>query len=201
MGPLDIRDLAGEELGEAAGVLGRGMRDNPLHLRVFGDDPVRREAALSRVFAALLLQYREKGAILGAFAGRRLTGVCAMVLPGRCQPTGLEKVALLRGVLSGNSLGATMAALRWTSAWARRDPAAAHWHLGPVAVERDLQRKGIGGALLKVFCERMDAAARLAYLETDKSDNVRFYERFGFEVVSEAEVIGVRNWFMTRVPR
>ncbi len=24
------------------------------------------------------------------------------------------------------------------------------------------------------------------------------YERFGFEVSDEAEVIGVRNWFMTR---
>jgi len=28
--------------------------------------------------------------------------------------------------------------------------------------------------------------------------NVRLYERFGFVVEGEADVIGVKNWFMTR---
>ena len=32
----------------------------------------------------------------------------------------------------------------------------------------------------------------------DKRENVAFYERFGFEVVGEDEVLGVRNWFMLR---
>ena len=44
----------------------------------------------------------------------------------------------------------------------------------------------------------MDSAGALAYLETDKPENVRFYERFGFEVVTEDDVVGVHNWFMTR---
>lgn len=35
-------------------------------------------------------------------------------------------------------------------------------------------------------------------LETDKSENVRFYDRFGFTVRGQAEVIGVQNWFMQR---
>jgi hypothetical protein len=47
------------------------------------------------------------------------------------------------------------------------------------------------------FCSRLDARA-LAYLETDKAENVRLYQRFGFKVVAEAEVLGVRNWFMSR---
>ena len=34
----------------------------------------------------------------------------------------------------------------------------------------------------------------------DKRENVAFYERFGFEVVGEDEVLGVRNWFMLRSP-
>jgi ribosomal protein S18 acetylase RimI-like enzyme len=46
----------------------------------------------------------------------------------------------------------------------------------------------------------MDAAGEDAYLETDKPENVRFYERFGFEVVGEQEVIGVPNWYMARRP-
>ncbi len=124
-----------------------------------------------------------------------------MVVPGSCRPTPREKVGLLPAVFSGNSLTTVISVLRWTSAWARHDPAEAHWHLGPVGVERDLQGKGIGSALLKVFCDRMDAARVLAYLETDKSENVRFYKRFGFEVVAADYVIGVRNWFMARPHR
>jgi len=49
-----------------------------------------------------------------------------------------------------------------------------------------------------LFSARMDAAGEDAYLETDKPINVRFYERFGFEVVGEQEVLGVPNWFMVR---
>lgn len=34
------------------------------------------------------------------------------------------------------------------------------------------------------------------HLETDKRENVRFYERFGHEVIGNHQVIGVPNWFM-----
>jgi hypothetical protein len=37
-------------------------------------------------------------------------------------------------------------------------------------------------------------------LETDKPENVRLYERFGFEVRCHAFVLGVQNWFMWRQP-
>jgi ribosomal protein S18 acetylase RimI-like enzyme len=179
-----VRDLRVDETAAAAGVLGHGMRDNPLHQCVFGADAARRESALRRLFTELLAQCHPKGAILGAFAGDDLVGVCAMVRPGRCQAGLREKLGL--------------AALRWTSAWTRHDPQEPHWHLGPVGVRRDLQGHGVGTALLRTFVERMDARRDLAYLETDKQANVPFYERFGFEVVARAPVLGIPNWFMAR---
>ena len=54
--------------------------------------------------------------------------------------------------------------------------------------------------MLAAFAERMDAAREPAYLETDKPENVRFYQRFGFEVTSEATVLSTANWFMWRRP-
>jgi hypothetical protein len=36
------------------------------------------------------------------------------------------------------------------------------------------------------------------YLETDKPENVRFYEKFGFTVQREEELIGVPTWYMWR---
>jgi hypothetical protein len=47
----------------------------------------------------------------------------------------------------------------------------------------------------------MDDDRALSYLETDKSENVRFYEKFGFTVNAEAKILGIPNWFMSRSPR
>lgn len=52
--------------------------------------------------------------------------------------------------------------------------------------------------MLAAFAARMDAAHQPAYLETDKPENVRFYQRFGFQVTSEATVLSTPNWFMWR---
>jgi len=198
MDQLEIRELTRSETDGAAAVLGRGMRDNPLHVSVFGSNEDRREAALTQLFAALLRQYISKGQILGAFFSGPLIGVCAMVRPGRCQPTTAEKLRLLPAIVSGSSLGGAIRVFSWTAAWSGLDPKDAHWHLGAVAVERHMQGKGVGSKLLREFCSRMDASQSMAYLETDKRDNVLFYERFGFEEVAEQQVLGVPNWFMAR---
>jgi hypothetical protein len=60
------------------------------------------------------------------------------------------------------------------------------------------QRRGVGSLLMEVFRAQVDASGEEAYLETDKPGNVLFYERFGFEVISEQDVLGVPNWFMLR---
>jgi hypothetical protein len=54
--------------------------------------------------------------------------------------------------------------------------------------------------MLRVFCTSIDAYCAVVYLETDKPENVPFYQRFGFAVIAAAEVLGVPNWFMCRPP-
>jgi predicted N-acetyltransferase YhbS len=88
--------------------------------------------------------------------------------------------------------------LQWTQAWAIRDPAAPHWHLGPVAMDAHLQGKGIGSRLLAEYCRRLDSAGASGYLETDKPENVKSYSRFRFHSVGAARVLNTPNWFMLR---
>jgi hypothetical protein len=59
----------------------------------------------------------------------------------------------------------------------------------------------VGSLIVQEHCRRLDRAREVGYLETDKRQNVHFYERFGFEVIAEEPVIGVPNWFMRREPR
>ena len=108
---------------------------------------------------------------------------------------------MIPAVVFGNPIRAPLRVMRWIGEWSRRDPAEPHWHLGPVAVDSHLRGKGIGGAMLAQFCRRMDDCGSLSYLETDKSANVGFYHKFGFVITAEAKVLGVPNWFMSRVPR
>ncbi len=199
--PATLRELHRPELAAAARLLGHGMCENPVHIQAFGPDREHRARAVARFFAPVLRGLYQRGSILGAFRGLTLVGVCGIAPPGRCQPGAGEKLSILPAVLFGNALGTSSRVKRWVGEWSRRDPAEPHWHLGPVAVDPDVQRQGIGGAMMNDFCGRMDDRAALSYLETDKSENVRFYQKFGFAVVAEAEVLGVRNWFMSRPPR
>jgi ribosomal protein S18 acetylase RimI-like enzyme len=193
---IEVRDLALLDIPAAAALLGRGMRDNPLHRRAFGENPARREADLAGLFAGVLPRTLREGTILGAFTGGRLDGVCAMVAPGRCRLTIVERARLAPRLLAALGPARLAALLRWTGAWERRDPAEPHWHLGPVGVERERQGQGVGSALLAEFVRR--TAGTSTWLETDKSENVKFYQRFGFVVIREEPVLGTPGWFMRR---
>lgn len=194
-----MRDLSPAEVPAAAAVLGRGMRDNPLHQRALGDDPAFRERALAGVFRAFLrMEVTRKGQVCGAFQDGRLVGVCGMMHPACCQLAPPEKLGLLPRLLMHCGPRGTGRLLAWFGAWSRRDLPEPHWHLGPVGIERELQGRGIGSLLLRHFCALVDAERQAAWLETDKEVNVPFYRKFGFEVVAEEPVLGVANWFMKR---
>jgi ribosomal protein S18 acetylase RimI-like enzyme len=198
---LDLRELEIDEFWEGAQLLGRGMRDNPNNVRTFGADRARRERALARMFLPLLRRARTKGKAFGAFDEAKIVGVYVISAPGRCQLNWCEKIRHSPSILFGNSLLTPPRVLRWTNEWARRDPKESHWHLGPLAVDSHLRGQGIGSALMDAFCAQMDEYRMFSYLETDKAENVGFYQRFGFRVVSEGNVLGVPNWFMARPAR
>jgi ribosomal protein S18 acetylase RimI-like enzyme len=198
-GPIEVRDLRAEEVDAAVGVLARGMRDNPLHVGAYGEDPERRLRCHARLVAGFFRHFQAQQPIVAVEDGT-LVGVTGVARPGTCQPTAVQRLRLLPTMLGmGPRTAARVAS--WFSAWAGHDPDEPHFHLGPLAVDAHLQGRGIGSRIMEEHCRRLDAAGDLGYLETDKPENVRFYERFGFEVVGEDEVIGVQNWFMLRTPR
>ncbi|TDB01423.1 GNAT family N-acetyltransferase [Halomonas marinisediminis] len=200
MEKLEIRALTRAEARTAAGLLGRGMRDNPTHIRAFGADPVRRERTLRRIFVPFLQRQLGEGRVLGAFAGQRLVGVAALAAPGGCQPTLADRGRALPALLA-NGPASALRMRAWVRVWARRDAGMPrHWHLGPLAVAPEWQGQGVGSRLLSRLCDYLDRQRDLGYLETDLPENVRLYRRFGFETLASEPVIGVTHWFMQRQP-
>jgi ribosomal protein S18 acetylase RimI-like enzyme len=199
LGSIEVRDLRPGEVSEAVGVLARGMRDNPLHVAAYGDDPDRRLRCHARLMRGLFRAFPAQQPICALRKGT-LVAVTGVAPVGTCQPTAAQRLRLLPSLIALRPRTASRVG-KWISAWARRDPEEAHVHLGPLAVDAHLQGQGIGSLIMQEHCRRLDRAREAGYLETDKAENVRFYERFAFEVIGEGPVIGVPNWFMLRPPR
>lgn len=195
---LDVRlaPLTAVNRGAAALVIAAAMVRNPIHRSVHGRDDVERLLRLERTFAALLRAHGRPGIV--ALHRGAIAGVAVYGPPGSCPMSADAHERLARELADLPTAGR---ALHARTAWARRDPAEPHWHLGPIAVAPPAQRLGVGAALLRAVLEEVDTEDGVAYLETDVARNVTWYARHGFESVGEEEVLGVACTFMRRAAR
>jgi GNAT superfamily N-acetyltransferase len=193
---VTITSLSAERVQEAGRVLGAAFASSPLERAVRGTIDERQRRGLVVAYTATC---RLPGQVRIALSDHRIAGVIRWVESPRCQLRLREKLAMAPTAITafGRNLPKAMT---WVAAWSKRDPLEPHVHLGPIGVTPELQGLGIGSQMLSVYCEELDVAGKSGYLETDRPENVRLYERFGFEVQDEAELLGVRDWFMWRAP-
>jgi len=194
----EIRTLRNSEHRAAAAVTSRALADSPTSIAMYGDDPL----------AALAGLYRELGPFfellpspqIGAFAGDCVVAAAGMAPPGGC--IGAFMVGDVSQLLDAPlpPVGDPARAHVFWAHWAQADLEEEHWHLGPVGVEPGFQGRGIGGLVMRQTGTWLDEGGRLAWRETDKERNVRFYSALGFEVASVATVLGVETWYMRRDP-
>ncbi len=196
MEAVEVNDLSPDAAAAAARLATRALRDNPMYVAVYGRDLRRRERGLYVLTYSSLVVGRAPH--LCARRHGRLVGVLGVAPPGTPYPTLRELRPVLLPFLRDIR---SFARLSWQlNAWALHAPKEPYWHLGPVAVAPGLQGQGIGSRMMEVLCARLDASGESAYLETDKPENVTFYERFGFTVRGEAPVLGAATVFMYRAP-
>jgi ribosomal protein S18 acetylase RimI-like enzyme len=78
-----------------------------------------------------------------------------------------------------------------------------HWYLFVIGVDPLRQHRGIGSSLLAPTLDRADAQTLPCYLETDRPEDVAFYERHQFRVHTEYSYPsgGPKGWTMIREPQ
>lgn len=197
--PVEVRDQLPSELAAAVAVLASGMRDNPVNVAAYGEDPERRRRSLERMFATLFPVAGAERPIC-ALAGGAVVAVTGVAPPGTCQPTTLQRLRFVPSMIAIGP-GPVSRVAKWLAAWGEREPDQPHSYVGPVAVEPHLQGRAIGSRLMAEHRRRLDAAGEVSYLETDKRENARLLRTPRGRVLDEADVIGVRNWFMIRQPQ
>jgi ribosomal protein S18 acetylase RimI-like enzyme len=189
---FQISFMEKSDIQESAKVLSVAMLNNPLHAAVFLGKGETERIEIEKMFSNLLIELpgivflvKEKQNIIGVMRMKSWEGSKAADDPK--DPKNENDIGWRKSI--------------WHAEWARHEPLSQHWHLGPIGVLPLHQGSGIGSILMERFCKEVDACLAKAYLETDLDKNVRFYEKFGFKVVSESEIFDVKNRYMVRDSR
>ncbi len=199
---MRVVPLKAHQLGRACEVMGRAFRDDQL-LKYLVPDDVKR-ARLAPSFVRKVVRYCwSYGEV---HTTPMLEGVACWLPPGGSAPTftGMLRTGLLTEPLKFGWAGFRrfMDMVSYTEKVHKRAVQGPHWYLWGLGVEPSEQGKGIGGVLMQPILRRGGAEGLPCYLETENERNLPFYERHGFEVVSDGEVPkrGLRVWAMVRNP-
>ncbi len=197
--------LMASQKAQAAQMLARAFLVDPAYAALFPDE-AEREQALQRLFGAVIGYSLVYGLVHTTPA---VEGAACWLSPGnteitlwRILRTGL---ALQRAVASFKPKARRefLAALAYMDEIHKRGAPGPHWYLWAVGVEPGCQGQGIGSRLIQPVLVQADKDGVPCYLETQTERNVAFYERRGFEVVSDGMVPDqtIRIWTMLRQAR
>jgi len=76
-----------------------------------------------------------------------------------------------------------------------------NYFLESIGVDPELQGRGIGSTLLSYLIQQADRERVLSCLSTSELKTTSLYERFGFQVRAETNLMGVPNYHMIREPK
>lgn len=190
---VEVRKYSADRLDDCVTVLAAAFVTNPLHLAAFGQGRMDQ----NRLFFRIGLRQMFLGQAFVALAGGAVGGYVHFKASPYCLPAP-EEVPLAAATLLKPLGEAIPQVVRWYSRWCRLDPDEPHVHLGPIGVAPALQRQGTGTALMQCYLEFLARENAAGYLETDRRENVEFYQKFGFIVQREEELIGTPIWYMWR---
>ena len=176
-------------------ILAHAFVTNPLHVSAFGAHQIDQNRSLFR----LGLRQMFCGKSVVALANGQIQGYAHFSPSPHCLPAP-EILSFAMAPLLKPFGKASAPLMRWFVRWCHLDPDEPHLHLGPIGVAPQAQRQGVGTALMRCYLEHLRAEKLPGYLETDKPENLEFYEKFGFVVEHEEELIGAPTWYMWREP-
>jgi GNAT superfamily N-acetyltransferase len=185
---LDDRTLNNAELHAAALVATRAFFDDPFYQFLAGGRLDILERGLTLFFEANLRHLGKGGQILTVRDEHDvIVAVAAWLRPGgypQSLPTQLAQLpgvfrALYRrprALLDGNA---------FLQAIAKHHVKVPHWYLFLLVTDPDVQRSGAGTMLMEWGLERMRDEGVGGYLETQKEENLAYYQRFGYQLREE----------------
>jgi GNAT superfamily N-acetyltransferase len=204
MTSFEITRMRAQEQAAAVVTLARAFHDDPM-FNFLVPNPLSRARATLTFIGSRVADAVPFDEIWVARRATAIVGVAAWLPPAAYPRSTRREIAnLARDLPSVPRLGRrTLAGMRIEAAVAHAHRAVTdpHWYLGLLGSDPAFQGRGIGTSLLTPVIRRCDTDRLPAYLETQKADNVPWYERLGFQVVEKLEPPGCPPmWTMRREP-
>jgi len=186
---------------ESIATTSRAFWPDPL-FGFFARNRVQEHRILPIFLGALLRDAYSHGHVWGAFDDDRVVGSASWLPPGAIPRSRSREAriysACARALITGRNRRTGISLL---NAVESKHPTEPHWYLALLGVDPAQQGRGLGRALLAPVLSHCDEALEPAYLETQKPENLPFYERFGFRVIDEVSVSDSPTvWLMWRDP-
>jgi GNAT superfamily N-acetyltransferase len=201
---IETRLLARSEAGEGGRLLNASLLVEPGFAAVI-PDPDQRTKVMTPLLTGILRNAIRYRTAYGAFRDECLLGVAVWLPPGAYPHGKVDNLLLLPSLRGMVHIGMTRARemSEMEAAAVRHFPDEPTWYLQAFGVAPEAQGQGIGSRMILPVLERADANDQACYLETGTERNVRFYERFGFDIRETGVRLvsrGPTHWTMIRRP-
>jgi ribosomal protein S18 acetylase RimI-like enzyme len=201
---LVVRQLSTEQIRAAVGVLSRSFDEDPVFTFYF-NNAFRRKLAYRPFFGDIIRSNLRFGHVYSAVLDHRVVAAAIWRPPDAGPPNSRERVQSFAAALCIRAIFPRTAQglFEGFDAMQAVHPKEPHWYLAVVGVDTDLQGKTIGSRVLAPVLECADQAKTLCYVETPFPRDLVFYERLGFEIVSESYPFpgAPQVWAMLRTPK
>lgn len=202
---IDHRPVTAPLINECAAVAARSFYTDPFFVHL-GPPALLRYRGLALFFRANLRHLGRHGRISTIRTSNdHIVGVAGWITTDGYPQSIYHQVASAPGTLRAlyRRPRALIDGQRYLNAMAREHIKEPHWYLFLLVADPEIQRQGIGTALLTEALAHVDREGVAAYLETQKEDNLAYYRRFGFELVGQLAPTpsGPPLYCMRRAPR
>jgi len=204
MSKQKLYKLAKQDLPRAAQCLREAFREDPLWSIIFKDDPDP-EKTLNAFYMVHLLYGLKYGSVFATSAD--IEGVAVWV-PDQYADMSINRMLLSGALLQGMKMGKESVnnlSLMSKDLKPGREKimlGISYNYLMIIGVSPASQGKGLGNKLLESMKEECSRQSVQIYLETEPEDNLKFYEKHGFEVQQKVMLsdFNVPMWQLTWQP-
>lgn len=197
-----VRSARKADVSALSHTLARAFYDDPVMIWLIPDRD-KRTAHLSRLFATMTRHHHlAHGGVEVACDDAGIGAAALWDPPDQWQETPAAQLAMTPTFLRVFGLR-SMRGRAIQELMKDVHPEEPHWYLAVIGSDPRVRGAGFGQALMRSRLDRCDAEYCPAYLESTKSENIPYYERFGFTVTREIVLPdgGPSMWAMWRAPR
>ena len=205
MSSSNLYSLTREDIPKAVETLKDAFNSSPLWEAVFKEDPDK-DQALTAFYTCPLLYGMKFGKVCATSPSAEAVAVW---LPGKYTDMGtwgmLRSGALFYGMKLGKQSVRNLAIVSNQTGRKRKRLMKNHTYkyLAVIGVSSSCQGNGLGSIIMDTIKQECDKEGLDFYLETEKEENLNFYEKHGFAVLEKINLpkLDLPMWLLLRSPQ